>query len=381
MKRKSNLSVPLALTAATASVLALTMITGPALARTSAASQQDRACAASQLGMTVPRAIAGDPAAGMGRLAWNIVLRNTSKAACSLAGWPVLSVTSAGRRVALASADVSFSNLATVRPQVMALAAGQQAVVTVQASDSTTGCSARWTLMLQLPGRAGSLAAAQPASLSGPCGGGLLRLSPFYPRSVLTTAIRKLHAARSPPAYPTSSARPPAACTAQDMRVAASYGAAAQGGSVQVLRLVSRGSRPCALAGEWPAITLHGADGATQIAKALPMLPSGVIRSPLISYQRARPAQTDLTLSSATSASIALVTQTTGAACHVAASATISPGLTDAGARPDRPPDPAGHVLRPAPGAGVPGRPAIGRCGDAGGAGADAGEQRRDPRR
>jgi Domain of unknown function (DUF4232) len=334
VKGRHKLAAPLALTAATACVLALTMSAAPALAKPSASGgHPSPACAASQLSMTVPTAIAGDPTEGMGKLAWNILLRNTGNAGCSLSGWPRLSVTAAGRPVAVTSQDVSFSNLAPVRPQSIALAAGQQAVVTVQAGDSTNGCRARWELTLRLPGSAGSLTAAQPAAFFGPCGGGLLRLSPFYPRSALASAIKKLQVSQTPSVYPTSSARPPAACTAQRMRVAASYGSAAQGGSVQVLRLVSRGSDPCALAGEWPTITLRSADGTSQIAKALPILPDGVTRSSLVSYQQPDSVQTDLTLSSGTSASIALVTQTTGpGACHVATSAKIYPGLTDIGA-------------------------------------------------
>src|SRR5260370_15026207 len=80
-----------ALTAAAASALALTMSAGPALAKPPAAGPYHyRACAASQLSMTVPQAIAGDPTAGMGKLAWNILLRNTGHAGCSLSGWPVL---------------------------------------------------------------------------------------------------------------------------------------------------------------------------------------------------------------------------------------------------------------------------------------------------
>ncbi len=333
MRVRRNLIAPLAVTAAAASVLAVAVSTGPALAGPSAAGRyHHRACAASQLSMTVPKAIAGDPIEGMGELAWNILLRNISNAGCSLAGWPSLSVTAAKTPAAITSQDVSFSNLAQVRAQRIVLAAGQQAVVTVQASDNTAGCQARWRLTLRLPGGAGSLTTSQLAESFGPCGGGLLRLSPFYPRSSLARAIRQLHVAQSPPPYRTTRARTPAPCTAQRMRVAASYGLAGHHASVQVLRLVSRGPGACVLAGEWPTITLRSAGGASQIAKALAVLPRGVTRSPLVGYQQAHSVKTDLTLSRGRSASIALETQTTGrAACHLAATARIYPGLTALG--------------------------------------------------
>ena len=333
VKARHKPAALLALTTAAVSVLALTMSAIPALARPSAAGrQQYRACTASQLSMTLPKAIAGDPADGMGKVAWNILLRNASHANCSLSGWAGVSITAAGKPVAVTSQDVSFSNLAQVRPQRIALTAGQQAVVTVQAGDSTAGCRTRWGLTLRLPGRAGALTASQPAGMFGPCGGGALRLSPFYSRSALARAIRDLQVAQSPSPYRTTNARIPARCTARSMRVAASYGSAGHGAMVDVLRLASRGSAACALAGEWPTITLRSADGATQIAKALPVLPSGVTRSPLVAYQRAHPVQTDLTLNRGTSTSIALLAQTTGAACHVATTATIYPGPTDSGA-------------------------------------------------
>ena len=80
----------------------------------------------------------------------------------------------------------------------------------MQASDNTAGCQARWRLTLRLPGGAGSLTTSQLAESFGPCGGGLLRLSPFYPRSSLARAIRQLHVAQSPPPYRTTRARTPA---------------------------------------------------------------------------------------------------------------------------------------------------------------------------
>jgi hypothetical protein len=334
MKARHKLAVPLAFAAAAATLIALTMSAGSALAKPSAASpHRYSACAASQLRMTVPKAIAGDPTEGMGTLAWNILLRNDGKAGCSLNGWPSLSVTAAAKPVAITSQDVSFSNLAPVGRQIVALAVGQQAVVTVQASNNTLGCQAQWGLTLRLPGSAGSLSGKQPAEFFGPCGGGRLQLTPFYSRSALARAITKLHVAQSPSPYRTSKAAIPAPCTAQRMRMATSYGSAEHGASVDVIRLVSRGSGACVLAGGWPTIVLHSADGASQIAKALPGLPKGVTRSSLVAYHRSNTVRTELPLSRGGSASIALVTQTSGpGTCHVATTATIYPGLTDTGA-------------------------------------------------
>jgi hypothetical protein len=337
MKAKRRLTVPVAIAAASASVLALTLSAGQALATPSAAGPHAyRACAASQLSMTVPKEIAGDATEGMGRLAWNILLRNAGKAGCSLSGWPGLSVRAAAKPVAISTRDVSASNLGPVARHVVALAPGQQAVVTVQASDNSAksvGCQAPWELTVRLPGRAGSLTAGQPAEFFGPCGGGLLQLSPFYPRSALARAIAALQVSRSPSPYRVTKAAVPAPCTAQRMRVATSYGSASEEGSVEVVRLVSRGLGACGLAGAWPTITLHSADGSTQIAKALPVLPAGVTRSSLTDYQQPHSVRTELPLSGSASASIALVTQASGSgACHVATTATIYPGQTDTGA-------------------------------------------------
>ena len=332
MKVRGKLAAPLAVTAAAASALALAMSSGPALARLSpVGSGAYGACRAGELSMSVPQAIAGDPTQGMGKLAWNILLRNTGQAACSLSGWPDLSVTAAGQQAAITSQDVAFSNLGQVRPETVTLAAGQQAVVTVQAGDNSPGCRSRWNLTVRLPG-GGSLTGSQAPSFLGPCAGGLLRLSPFYSRAALARAIASLQVAQSPPAFHTVRAAPPAPCTAARMRVAASYGSAGKGGSVEVLRLATRGSAACALPGEWPTIVLHSTDGRSQIGKALPGVPRGVTRSALTSYQQPHSTLTDLTLSPGRTASIALVTRTSGAGtCHLATTATIYPRLTSTG--------------------------------------------------
>ena len=304
------------------------------------------ACSAAGLSMSVPSRGADGPAGGMGKLAWNILLRNTGHATCSVTGWPRLQVRGAGgQAVKLTVRDVSFGSLGPVREQRVLLGRGEQAVVTVVGSDGTRGCTTQWSLGLALPGAAGSLGLAQPAAFFGPCSGGTLYVSPLYPLATLTRAISALRVSASPPVYRVSPRPEPAPCTAARMRVAASYGSSVRQRSVQILRLVSRRAASCELPGHWPTVTLRESGGTSQVAKALvTTLPRGVARSDLIAYRAAGSLHTDLTLRPGTSASVALVTHAraggTGA-CRQARSATIYPtasatgaGLTVAFAKP-----------------------------------------------
>jgi hypothetical protein len=86
---RSALNAPAVLRAITAAVAVVILAAGPASARPDpsagpAARPAPATCQAADLGISVPAAIAGDPGEGMGKRAWNIVFRNTSKAACSL---------------------------------------------------------------------------------------------------------------------------------------------------------------------------------------------------------------------------------------------------------------------------------------------------------
>src|SRR6516164_4388025 len=84
------------------------------------------ACQPADLRISVPSAIAGDPAEGMGKRAWNLVFRNIARTACSLRGWPHVVVrTPAGKTVATAISDVKFSNLAPVPDAEIVLRPGQ----------------------------------------------------------------------------------------------------------------------------------------------------------------------------------------------------------------------------------------------------------------
>ena len=117
---RSMLSAPAVLRAITAAAVITMLTANPASARPDPAASTGAAsapagCQAADLGISVPVAIAGDPDEGMGKRAWNIVFRNTSKAACSLRGWPRIAVhATGGKPVATTVSDVNYSNLVVV---------------------------------------------------------------------------------------------------------------------------------------------------------------------------------------------------------------------------------------------------------------------------
>jgi len=136
-------------------VVALALTASPASAWPSAVGvaaphRSDTAgCRASDLLIRVPAAIAGDPAEGMGRQAWNVVFRNIAGTACSLRGWPRAVVsTTAGKAVVTRISDVSFSNLAVVPDAQIVLRPGQSAVVTAMSPAAPAGCVTSWVLGL-----------------------------------------------------------------------------------------------------------------------------------------------------------------------------------------------------------------------------------------
>src|SRR5579863_2582299 len=205
---KSRHSIKAASVMIGAIAVAATLTTSASTALAKAAAPR---CTSGQLAMAVPTATAGDPAEGMGKLAWNVFLRNTGQESCSLAGWPGLLISTGAKQAAITSTDVSYSNLAEVRAQAFTLAAGRQAVVTVQMGSNTSGCRSDWELTLRLPGGGGALTSNQPANAFGPCGSKQLNVSPLYPRSALTKAVKNMAVSQSPPVYRTSDARVPAA--------------------------------------------------------------------------------------------------------------------------------------------------------------------------
>ena len=103
---RRTLRTPAVLRAVTAALAVVVLTAGPVSARPDPAANPvahpaPAPCQAADLAISVPAAIAGDPAEGMGKQAWNIVFRNTSTTACSLRGWPRIAVrTATGKIVA-----------------------------------------------------------------------------------------------------------------------------------------------------------------------------------------------------------------------------------------------------------------------------------------
>ena len=207
---RSTLNAPAVLRAITAAAVVALLTASPASARPDPAASTGAAsatagCQAADLGISVPAAIAGDPDEGMGKRAWNIVFRNTSKAACSLRGWPRIAVrATGGKPVATSVSDVNYSNLAVVPDTEVILARGQSAIVTALSATGPAGCVAGWTLRLNLPGAVNGsspVTVGEPAGSFAPCVGGQLRLSPFYAEQTLTREIKALGTSAAPPPF------------------------------------------------------------------------------------------------------------------------------------------------------------------------------------
>ena len=143
---RTTLKPLMALWAITVAVAAVVLTTSPASAQPAATvnvvkTSAPAACQASDLGISVPAAISGDPDEGMGKRAWNIVFRNISRASCAVHGWPRITVrTAAGKAVATTVSDVNYSNLTVVPDSAIVLSAGASAVVT--ATSATAGTAA-----------------------------------------------------------------------------------------------------------------------------------------------------------------------------------------------------------------------------------------------
>ena len=211
-----------ALLAAVASVVIATLSTGqasawaPASGSVASTRSAPARCQASQLRISVPAAIPGDPAEGMGKHAWNVVFRNVTRTTCSLRGWPRVMVrTTTGKAVPARISDVKFGNLALVPGSQVLLRPGRSAVVTAMSPTSSPGCVTSWTLQLTLPGAERPVTVRQPAGFFAPCVGGRLQLSPFYAMQALSGQIKRLSMSSAPPPFPaTSAARWPSPPTA-----------------------------------------------------------------------------------------------------------------------------------------------------------------------
>jgi Protein of unknown function (DUF4232) len=303
---------------------------GPAAARHSGTA----GCRPGDLNIFVPAAITGDPADGMGKQAWNVVFRNTAGAACSLRGWPRLTVrTTAGKEVRTRIGDVRFSNLAVIPAATIVLAPGQSAVVTAMSPASPAGCVTGWTLTLVLPGAVRPVTVRPPAGSHVPCVGGQLQLSPFYAMQTLSRQVNGLKVSTAPPPFAVSSAAEPPACSTAQLRAGVSGTVSDDGASVVALRL-SNGSGPCVLPASWPTVRVREAGGSGQVAKLLAntaALQAG--KALLTTYQHGPAQQTALTLQPGQSVSIAVLATGQGTrTCRRVTSLTVYPSTAALGA-------------------------------------------------
>jgi hypothetical protein len=184
-----------ALWAIVASVTIVMLTTGQASAWTpvsgsaASAGSAPAQCQASELQISVPAAIPGDPAQGMGKHAWDIVFRNVARITCSLRGWPRVMVRmTTGTPVPARISNVRFGNLAPVPDSRVVLRPGQSAVVTAMSPTASRGCVTSWMLKLTLPGTDRLVTVRQPAGFLAACVGGQLQLSPFYAMQTPPTA-------------------------------------------------------------------------------------------------------------------------------------------------------------------------------------------------
>jgi hypothetical protein len=270
----------------------------------------------------------------MGKRAWNIVFRNTSRAACSLRGWPKIVIHAAGgKAVATTVTDVNYSNLAAVPAAQVVLAAGQSAVVTALSATAPAGCVTRWTLGLALPGETRPVTVNEPAGSFAPCVGGQLRLSPFYAETTLTSDIRALGTSAAPPPFAAGTGAEPGTCATSALRAAVTSVADEHDGSIIELRLSNTG-RPCVLSEGWPTVKLQMAGGASQVAKIFAdtaAVQAG--RKLLTTYTHGTTQSTALTLPRGGSVSVALFAAASGpGTCQRVTSLVIYPTAAASGA-------------------------------------------------
>jgi hypothetical protein len=323
-----------------AAVAVVVSAAGPASAQPSTSGPAGSAgsgtavCQPGDLRISVPAAIQGDPAEGMGKQAWNMVFRDIAGTACSLRGWPRIVVrTTAGKAVVTTVSDVTFSNLALVPDAQIVLRPGQSAVVTAMSRTAPSGCVTRWMLGLTLPGADRPVTVREPAGSFVPCVGGQLRLSPFYAEQTLTREIKAMRVSAAPPPFPASSAAEPPACRTAALQAAVTSVVSEHGGSIIELRLGNNGGA-CVLPGGWPTVRADEAGGASQVAKIFPdTAATRAGRSLLTTYERGTAQTTALTLPPGGSVSFVLVAAVTGTrACRRVTSVVIYPSAVALGA-------------------------------------------------
>lgn len=337
---RRTLSPRAALWVITAAVALITLSTVPASALPAAPGPSAfprtavAACRASDLRIGVPAAIQGDPAEGMGKHAWNLVLRDIASTACSLRGWPQLAVrTTAGKTVVTRIDDVRFSNLAVVPDTPIVLLPGQSAVVTAMSPTGPSGCVTSWMLELTLPGAGHPVTVRKPGSSLAPCVGGQVWLSPFYAQQTLTREIEGLEVSAAPPPFtPTTAAEPPV-CTAAALMAHITAALPGQGGSITMLQLSNAGGT-CVLPEDWPTVRVGEGGDAGQVAKLFSDAAALQAERPLLTTYEAGTAQsTVLTLRHGGSVSIALLAAAKETqACQRLTSVTVYPSGAALGA-------------------------------------------------
>jgi hypothetical protein len=339
---RSTLRAPRVLQAITAAVAVVLLTAGPVAARPDPAAEARARpapvpCQSADLAISVPSAITGDPDQGMGKRAWNIVFRNVSRTACSLYGWPQITVrATAGKTVTTTISQVTYNNLASVPDNQIVLPPGQNAVVTGMSATAPAGCVMRWTLGLTLPGAAngsGPVTVGEPSGSFVPCVGGQLRLSPFYAEQTLTRDIKALGTSAVPPPFAATAGAEPATCTAAALRADVTSVADEHDGSIIELRLSNAG-RACVLPEGWPTVKLQMTGGASQVAKIFPDTAAVQAGRKLLStYERGNAQSTAVTLQPDGSVSIALFAAGTGPrACQRVTSLVIYPTAAARGA-------------------------------------------------
>jgi hypothetical protein len=336
---RSALRIPVVLRAIAAAAAVVVLTAGPvsALPDPSAgplARPAPAPCQATDLAISVPAAIAGDPSEGMGKRAWNIVFRNTSETACSLGGWPQIVVrTTTGRTVATTVRNVNYSNLALVPDTQIAVAPGQSAIVTAMSAAAPAGCVAQWTLGVTLPGAARPVTVGEPSDSFAPCVGGQLQLSPFYAAQTLTLDIEALSASPTPSPYAAATGVEPATCATAALRATVTSVANEHDGSIIEVRLSNAG-RACTLPEGWPTVKLQMTNGASQVAKIFPDTAAAQAgRDLLTTYEHGTTQSTALTLASGGSVSVAIFAAGTGPlACQSVTSLVLYPTAAARGA-------------------------------------------------
>lgn len=322
-------------------VSAQSAISGSAAARFAASASDSAsvssgpaACQLADLHISVPAAITGDPAEGMGKQAWNLVFRNTAGTACSLRGWPHMVVrTPTGKTVATTISDVKFSNLALVPDAEIVLQPGQSAIVTAMSATAQAGCVRTWVLDLTLPGTGRPVTVRESPGSFVPCVGGQLRLSPFYAEQTLMSHIKAMATSAAPPPFPADTAPEPPTCSTAALRADVASVVAESGGSIIEIRL-ENGDRACVLPGGWPTVRLNEAGGAGQVAKIFPDAAAArAEKSLLTTYVRGTVQSTALTLQPGGSVSFTLFAAGTGVrACRRVTSLTVYPSAAALGA-------------------------------------------------